>query len=117
MILKHVLNQSEPMKTKQLFLLARWVAASMAAVTLLIITQNSRGEAEQTEHFERTIVFPFAGTLQLGNFSGDVHITGTIGKDLVVKAVRRAKRDLLEHIALDIHTSDSTITINANKQD
>ena len=46
-----------------------------------------------------------------------MHITGTTGKDLVIKAVRRAKRDRLDHIALDIQTSGSTLTIDANKRD
>ncbi len=72
---------------------------------------------EETEHVDRTLAFPSGGTLQLHNFSGDVHITGTTGKDLVIKAVRRAERDRLNHIALDIQTSGSTVTIDANKRD
>jgi len=72
---------------------------------------------EETEHVDRTLAFPSGGTLQLHNFSGDVHITGTSGKDLVIHAVRRAERERLDHIELDIQASSSTVMIDANKRD
>jgi DUF4097 and DUF4098 domain-containing protein YvlB len=88
------------------------------AVAVLALAASTVARAqEETEHVDRTLAFPSGGTLQLHNFSGDVHITGTTGNDLVIKAVRRAKRDRLEHIALDIQTSGSTVTIDANKRD
>src|SRR5947208_15198473 len=88
------------------------------ALAILALAASTVARAqEETEHVDRTLAFPSGGTLQLHNFSGDVHITGTTGKDLVIKAVRRAERDRLDHIALDIQTSGSTITIDANKRD
>src|SRR6266702_8630693 len=87
-----------------------------AAVPPLTESTAARGQ-EVIEYVDRTLAFPSGGTLQLHNFSGDVHITGTTGKDLVIKAVRRARRDQLEHIVLDIQTSGSTVTIDANKRD
>ena len=91
---------------------------SFTAVAVLALAASIVARAEEeTEHVDRTLAFPSGGTLQLHNFSGDVHITGTTGKDLVIKAVRRAERDRLDHIALDIQTSGSTVTIDANKRD
>ncbi|MCI0538395.1 MAG: hypothetical protein L0Z50_24570 [Verrucomicrobiales bacterium] len=105
------------MKTLKVFGVAQLGAAYMVAASLVTFAQNLRGEAEETEQVDRTIAFPAAGTLQLHNFSGDVQITGTDRKDVVVKAVRRATRDRLDHIALDIQISGSTVTIQANKRD
>ena len=88
------------------------------AVAVLALAASTVARAQQeTEHVDRTLAFPSGGTLQLHNFSGNVHITGTTGKDLVIKAVRRAERDRFDHIALDIQTSGSTVTIDANKRD
>ncbi len=42
--------------------------------------------------------------LELHNFSGKVVITGTTGKEVVIHAVRRGKRELLDHVALSIRT-------------
>src|SRR2546423_530447 len=91
---------------------------SFTAVTVLALAASTVARAqEETEHVDRTLAFPSGGTLQLHNFSGDVYITGTSGKDLVIKAVRRAERDRLDHITLDIQTSGPTLTIDANKRD
>src|SRR6266581_4770332 len=88
------------------------------AVAVLALAASTVARAQQeTEHVDRTLAFPSGGTLQLHNFSGDVHIIGTTGKDLVIKAVRRAERERLDHIGLDIQTSISTVTIDANKRD
>src|SRR5947199_6534786 len=95
-----------------------WKNPGFTAVAVLALAASTVARAEEeTEHVDRTLAFPAGGTLQLHNFSGDVHITGTAGKDLVIKAVRRAERDRLDHIALDIQTSGSTVTIDANKRD
>ncbi len=87
-----------------------------AAVPPLTESTAARGQ-EVIEHVDRTLAFPSGGTLQLHNFSGDVHITGTSGKDLVIHAVRRAERERLDHIELDIQASSSTVMIDANKRD
>lgn len=72
---------------------------------------------KETERVDKTIPFPANGVLRLKNFSGDIHITGTSGRDVVLKATRRAGREQLDHIKLDISTSGSTVTIDANKKD
>src|SRR6185436_7634892 len=77
---------------------------------------DDRGPKE-TERVDRTIAIPANGTLRLKNFSGDVRIVAGSGRDVVMKATRRASRERLDRIKLDVQTSGSTVTINANKQD
>src|SRR5512132_1117455 len=70
-----------------------------------------------TEHINQTAALAPGGTLRLKNFSGRVTITGTDRQDASIDAVRRASRDRLDHIKLDIHTEGSTLVVNANRQD
>ncbi len=97
--------------------LAGIAVAAAAAVVVFSTGPLSAGAQKQTETVDRTVPFPDNGTLKLKNFSGDVRITGTNGREVVVKAVRRAERDRLDHVKLDISTSGSTVTIDANKRD
>src|SRR5438876_12387839 len=70
-----------------------WKNPGFTAVAVLALAASTVARAEEeTEHFDRTLAFPSGGTLQLHNFSSDVHITGTTGNDLVIRAVRRARR-------------------------
>jgi DUF4097 and DUF4098 domain-containing protein YvlB len=72
---------------------------------------------DETEHVSRTIPFESGGTLRLTTFSGRVTITASDGHQVVVDAVRRASRDRLERIKLDIHSSGSTVYIDANHRE
>jgi len=74
-------------------------------------------QEKQTEHVDRTIPFAPGGTLHLKNFSGTVRITGSNAGQVVIAAVRRAARERLDRIKLDIQASASEITINANHRD
>jgi len=87
-----------------------------------VVTPNlpaGRGESEQkeTERVDRTIPFAPGGTVHLKNFSGSVRITGTNDGQITIAAVRRATRERLDHIKLDIQPGTSEITINANQRD
>jgi hypothetical protein len=74
---------------------------------------RSRGPRE-TETIDRTLPMPAGGTLRLKTFSGRVKITGGSGNQLVVHAVRRATRERLNDIKLEITQSGTTIEIDAN---
>jgi DUF4097 and DUF4098 domain-containing protein YvlB len=74
---------------------------------------RDRGPRE-TETIDRTVALPANGTLRLKTFSGRVRITGTSGDQVVIKAVRRATRDRLNDIKLEITTSGSTVEVDAN---
>jgi putative adhesin len=67
-----------------------------------------------TETIDRTLPMPAGGTLRLKTFSGRVKITGGSGDQLVVHAIRRATRDRLDDIKLEITQSGTTIEVDAN---
>ena len=75
--------------------------------------RDDRGPRE-TETIDRTVPLPANGTLRLKTFSGRVRITGTSGDQVVIHAVRRATRDRLEDIKLEITQTGSTVEIDAN---
>jgi hypothetical protein len=74
---------------------------------------DDRGPRE-TETVDRTLPMPAGGTLRLKTFSGRVKITGGAGDQLVVHAVRRATKERLADIKLEITTSGNTIEVDAN---
>jgi DUF4097 and DUF4098 domain-containing protein YvlB len=79
-------------------------------------TDQSDRNAE-TETVNRTVALPARGTLKIQTFSGYVHVTGTSTRDVRIKAVRRADRDVLDRIRLTIDSSGSTVTIKANDRE
>lgn len=74
---------------------------------------QDRGPRE-TETVERTLSLQPGGTLRLKTFSGRVTISGTSGNQVVIKAVRRASRERLNDIKLDITQNGNVIDIDAN---
>ncbi len=92
-----------------------WTAAALAAVMLVAIPALAAGQTE-TERVDRTIPFAAGGTVTLKNFSGEVRITGADRDEVVIHAVRRAPRERLDRIKLDIQASGGRLTIDANKR-
>ena len=100
-------------------LLARIVRPSLAAAVVLTglgIPNDARAAAVETETVSRTAAFTPGATLTVRNFSGHVMITGTDRADVSVHAVRRATRDRLDRITLDVRPADGGVVIEANKQ-
>lgn len=95
----------------------RIVSTAFAAALLVAATVTASPAARETEQFDRTIAFRSGGTLSLKNFSGHVRITGTDGTDVVIHATRRAPRERLDHIKIDVQQDASEIRIEANKKD
>ena len=90
----------------------------MTAALLLAITASpALAGQKETETIDRTAPIGANGSLKLKNFSGAVRITGTDSHEVVIHAVRRAKRAQLDNIKLDIVTSGTSVTIEANKRD
>ncbi|HSC28367.1 MAG TPA: DUF4097 family beta strand repeat-containing protein [Vicinamibacterales bacterium] len=87
-----------------------------ALIALLAAAGPVAGAQRETETFDRTVPFVPNGTLKLRNFSGDVKVTGYPGTDVVIHAVRRATRERLDNIRLDVQASGSTIEIEANRR-
>jgi hypothetical protein len=94
----------------------RFVCAGALTTALLSWPMVAAAQRE-TETVNRTVPFPDKGVLKLHNFSGSVKITATNGREVVIKAVRRAERDRLDQIKLEITTSGSTVSIEANRRD
>ena len=92
------------------------ILAASALVLTLAIPQAALAGQKETETVDRTVSIGQRGTLKLNNFSGDVRITGTSGGDVVIHAVRRASRERLDAIKLEINTDGSTVSIEANKR-
>jgi DUF4097 and DUF4098 domain-containing protein YvlB len=86
------------------------VAALIAAAPLL-------DAFEESEHITRTLTFEPGGTLRLTTFSGQVTITGVDGNQASIDASRHGTRERLDRIKLDIHSSGSTLYIDANHRD
>lgn len=98
--------------------LTRFGHPTVVAATILALAIPAAAAAQkETETVNRTIPLPSRGTLKIRNFSGNIHLTPASGTDVVIKAVRVARREQLDHIKLEIDTSGSTVTIDANKRD
>jgi DUF4097 and DUF4098 domain-containing protein YvlB len=83
------------------------------------VAQRDRDDGrgpQQTETVDRTLALQPGGAVILKTFSGRVDIRAGSGSQVVIKAVRRATRERLNDIKLDIAQSGSTVTINANHQ-
>jgi hypothetical protein len=73
---------------------------------------------DDTENVSRTVKLDPGGKLILKSFSGRVTVTGTDAAEVVVNAVRRAPRERLNRITLDVHPEGSnTVYIDANHRD
>jgi DUF4097 and DUF4098 domain-containing protein YvlB len=94
------------------------VMAVLAALVLAAPVSAQRDDRDrgprETETVDRTLPMPAGGTLRLKTFSGRVKITGTSGDQLVVHAIRRATRERLNDIKLEITQSGNTIEVDAN---
>ena len=74
-------------------------------------------EQNETERVDRTVPIRAGGELRLKNFSGRIRITGSNRADVVVHAVRRAPRERLDRVKLQIVETSSGVSIETNKRD
>jgi hypothetical protein len=72
---------------------------------------------DDVERISRTLAFNAGGTLHLKSFSGRVNISAEDRQDVLVEAVRRAPRERLDHIKLEIRGGGDDIYIEANRRD
>jgi len=91
----------------------RLLPTTFALLVTLTLAAPAAAQRD-TETIDRTLPMPAGGTLRLKTFSGRVKITGGSGDQLVVHAVRRATRDRLAEIKLEITQAGSTIEVDAN---
>jgi len=91
------------------------VAVALACLLPAVAFAAAVTEAE-TEKVHRVVPMGPNGTLKLHNFSGTVTITGADVQNVTIDATRRATRDRLDRIKLDIQSDGSTVTVEANKK-
>src|SRR5215203_3404987 len=91
----------------------RILAPALIALTL---AAPAAAQHKETETIDRTVSIGPNGTLKLNNFSGDVRVTGSPGSEVVIHAVRRATRERLDNIKLDVKSSGSSVTIETNRR-
>ena len=82
-----------------------------------ISTPAVASEQQETERIDRTASIRAGGQLRVKNFSGRVTITGSHRSDVSVHAVRRASRERLDHIKLEVRETSAGVSIDANKKD
>lgn len=94
-----------------------WLFAVVMAVPAVAQNRNDRDRGPiETEVVERTLPLQPGGELRLTTFSGRVNITGTGRGEVVIRAVRRATRERLDAVRLDISQNGSVVTIDANER-
>ncbi|MEO8679708.1 MAG: DUF4097 family beta strand repeat-containing protein [Vicinamibacterales bacterium] len=76
-------------------------------------SDRDRGPRE-TETVDRTLTMQPGGTLKLNTFSGRVRITGAAGTQVVIHAVRRATRERLDDIKLEVTQSGNRVEVEAH---
>ena len=94
-----------------------FIPAVALAGALAFSSPVTASEQQETERVDKTATIRAGGTLRVKNFSGTVRITGSRRGDVAVHAVRRATRDRLDHIKLEVYETASGVTIEANKKD
>jgi DUF4097 and DUF4098 domain-containing protein YvlB len=97
-----------------------WMCASIVLVLAGPAAAQNRNDRDrgpvETETVERTLSLQPGGEIRLTTFSGRVDIRAGGGNQVVVKAVRRASRERLDNVQLDITQSGNTVTIDANRR-
>jgi len=85
--------------------------------TLAVMSPVTAFEQQETERVDKTASIRAGGTVRVKNFSGRVTITGSRRSDVTIHAIRRAPRERLDHIKLEVTETSTGITIDANKKD
>src|SRR5688572_27693489 len=87
-----------------------------ALAGIVALASPALAQREETERVDRTASIRAGGQLRIKNFSGTVTITGSQRGDIAVHAIRRAPRERLDNIKLEITETGSGVTIEANRK-
>jgi hypothetical protein len=100
------------MKMARIFTCA--LAGMLALASPALAQREDR--RQETERVDRTASIRAGGLLRVKNFSGTVTITGMRRGDVAIHAVRRAPRERLDLIKLEVTETNSGVTIEANRK-
>ena len=87
---------------------------AVAVLLALGVPGAAAADTKETETVDRVVTMRPGGTLTVKNFSGRVEITGSDRSDVAVHAVRRATREHLDRIKLEVTGDGTNVTIEAN---
>ena len=87
-----------------------------ALAGIVALASPALAQREETERVDRTASIRAGGQLRIKNFSGTVTITGSQRGDIAVHAIRRAPRERLDNIKLEVTETSSGVTIEANRK-
>jgi DUF4097 and DUF4098 domain-containing protein YvlB len=93
------------------------VACAIVAVAGWSLAPAALAGQKETEHVSKVVPIARDGVLKLKTFSGRVTIVAADRADVSIQAVRRATRDRLDHISLEIRSEGGNVYIDANKRD
>ena len=82
----------------------------------LVVSVPMAAAQDETERVAKTVPISASGTLRLKNFSGHVTIVAADRNDVAIEAVRKAPRERLDRIRLDIQADGKDVVIEANKR-
>jgi len=92
------------------------IAVVVVGFAISALAADSGLRASETEHVSRTLKLDPGGTLRLQTFSGSVTVEGEDRADVVIDADRRASRDLLDEVPLEIRSTGSSVVVNENSR-
>jgi DUF4097 and DUF4098 domain-containing protein YvlB len=87
-----------------------------AVVVGLVLSVTAAAAQDETERLVKTVPISAGGILKLKNFSGHVTIVAADRNDVAIEALRKAPRERLNRIKLDIQADGKGVTIEANKR-
>jgi DUF4097 and DUF4098 domain-containing protein YvlB len=90
--------------------------STFALAGVLAIAAPALAQQQETERVNRTASIRAGGQVRIKNFSGTVTITGARRGDVAIQAVRRAPRERLDRIKLEVTETSSGVTIEANRK-
>jgi len=91
---------------------ARLVVAALVGITLAV---PAAAQNEVTERFAKTAHLDQNGTFDLTNVTGDIVITGTSGRDVIIEAVKRVQRPNPRAARILLAMIDIQVTEQANR--
>ena len=83
---------------------------------VLALASPAAAQRQETERVDRTASIRAGGQLRIKNFSGTVTITGSRRADVGIHAIRRAPRERLDNIKLEVRETSAGVTIEANRK-
>lgn len=99
--------------------LAGWLIAIVGLIALAApsLKSQSSGSSQQPENFQRNFNITPGGTLQVDNYKGTIHVTGTDGNQVVVDVTKRFEGNdadrkwWMENVEINFHNDSNRVAV------